>query len=129
MEFAHLLGRILFGGYFVYNGLNHLVFGTEMLTGYASSKGVESPRTMVYLSGVLLLLGGLSLLLGVWPNWGILLLLVFLITVSFAMHAFWKEAQEARAADMINFTKNMALVGALLMFYAIPRPWPLSIEG
>lgn len=129
MEIAHLFGRILFGAYFIYNGLNHLFFGTEALAGYAAARGVAAPRVMVYVSGVLLLLGGLSLLLGAWPNWGIVLLLVFLIPVSFAMHPFWAETGEARANDLINFTKNMALVGALLMFYAIPRPWPFSVGG
>lgn len=129
MEIAHLIGRILFGGYFFYNGLNHVLFGTDVLAGYAASKGVEAPRVMVYLSGVLLLLGGLSLLIGFLPNWGIVLLLVFLIPVSFTIHDFWAETGEARANDMINFTKNMALVGALLMFYAIPQPWPYSVGG
>lgn len=129
MEFAHLIGRILFGGYFVFNAVNHLFTGTEMLTGYAESKGVAAPRAMVYASGVLLLLGGLSILLGVLPGWGVVLLLVFLIPVSFRMHAFWEEEGEAAQSDLINFTKNMALVGALLMFLAIPQPWPLSMGG
>lgn len=129
MEIAHLIGRIIVGGYFIYNAINHLLLGTERLAGYAASKGVEAPRVMVYLSGVLLLLGGLSILLGLLPNWGILLLLVFLIPVSFTMHDFWTETGEARALDLVNFTKNMALVGALLMLYAIPQPWPYSVGG
>ena len=29
--------------------------------------------------------------------------------------------------DMINFTKNMALIGALLMFLLLPHPWPMSL--
>lgn len=127
MEALHLLGRIVFGGYFIYNGLNHLFVSADMLTGYAQMKAVPAPRAMVYLSGVLLLLGGLSILLGVQPYWGVLFLLAFLLPVSFKMHAFWAEEGEARASDAINFGKNMALAGAALMFLAIPTPWPLSV--
>jgi len=33
----------------------------------------------------------------------------------------------AKMGDRINFMKNMALIGALLMFLAIPMPWAYSI--
>lgn len=127
MEVAHLIGRIIFGGYFIYNAMNHLFLGREFMAGYAQAKGVSAPTGMVVFSGLLLLAGGLSMLLGVFPSWGIVILLVFLIPVSFRMHNFWSEEGEARMNDMINFMKNMALAAALLMFYAIPQPWPYSL--
>lgn len=129
MELLHLIGRILFGGYFLYNAVNHLFTGTDILTGYARMRGVRAPKAMVYLTGLLLLLGSLSILLGIEPEWGVLFLILFLLPVSFMMHPFWKEEGEPRMSDMINFTKNMALVGALLMFLAIPEPWPYSVGG
>jgi hypothetical protein len=44
------------------------------------------------------------------------------------MHNFWKlEDPQLRMADKINFMKNMALLGAILMLLAIPSPWPLSL--
>jgi hypothetical protein len=30
--------------------------------------------------------------------------------------------------DLINFTKNLGLLGSSLMFLAIPRPWAYSLE-
>jgi uncharacterized membrane protein YphA (DoxX/SURF4 family) len=79
-------------------------------------------------TGVILLLGGLSMLLGVYPVVGIILLIVFLLGVSFQMHSYWKvDDAQMKQIDMINFTKNMALVGALLMFLLLPRPWPMSL--
>jgi putative oxidoreductase len=75
-----------------------------------------------------LLVGGLSMLLGVYPVVGIILLTIFLLGVSFQMHNFWKVADaQTKQIDMINFTKNMALVGALLMFLLLPHPWPMSL--
>jgi putative oxidoreductase len=44
------------------------------------------------------------------------------------MHAFWSDTSAAtRMADMVNFTKNIALLGSSLMFLAIPEPWPYSL--
>jgi len=79
-------------------------------------------------TGLILLLGGLSMLLGVYPVVGMILLIVFLLGVSFRMHAYWKmDDAQMKQIDMINFTKNMALVGALLMILLLPRPWPMSL--
>lgn len=30
-------------------------------------------------------------------------------------------------AEMINFMKNMGLLGLVLMTVVIPRPWPMSL--
>jgi len=62
------------------------------------------------------------------PVVGIILLIVFLLGVSFQIHSFWKlDDAQMKQIDMINFTKNMALVGALLMFLLLPHPWPMSL--
>ncbi len=59
---------------------------------------------------------------------GIILLIIFLLGVSFQIHSFWKpDDVQMKQIDMINFTKNMALVGALLMFLLLPHPWPMSL--
>ena len=59
---------------------------------------------------------------------GIIQLIIFLLGGSFQMHKFWTVADAQRKQiDMINFTKNMALVGALLMFLLLPHPWPMSL--
>jgi uncharacterized membrane protein YphA (DoxX/SURF4 family) len=79
-------------------------------------------------TGVLLLAGGLSMLLGIYAPVGIVLLIVFLLGVSIQMHSFWKvDDAQLKQIDMINFTKNMALIGALSMFLLLPRPWPMSL--
>lgn len=46
------------------------------------------------------------------------------------MHRFWDvEDQAAKMGEMVNFTKNMALIGSALMFLAVPQPWPFSLGG
>jgi len=95
---------------------------------YAKARGTPSPKPAVAGTGVILLLGGLSMLLGVYPVVGIILLIVFLLGVSFQIHSFWKvDDAQMKQIDMINFTKNMALIGALLMFLLLQHPWPMSL--
>jgi putative oxidoreductase len=125
---AFLAGRAIFGGYFVYNGVNHLI-NRQMLAGYARSKGVTAADLAVTGSGLLILAGGLSILTGARPKAGAGLLSAFLLGVSPIMHAFLREDDaQARTSEMVNFTKNMALLGAALMAAAHPEPWPWSLR-
>lgn len=124
---ALLAGRAIFGGYFLYNALNHFT-NHQMMTEYARSKGVPAPGAAVAGSGLLILTGGLSILTGAWPKIGAGLISTFLLGVSPMMHAFWKEEDaQQQMQEMVNFTKNMALVGASLLAAAHPEPWPVSV--
>lgn len=122
-----VLGRIVLGGYFIMSGVNHFQH-LKMLTGYAESKGVPMASTAVWFTGLMMLLGGLGILLGVFVRISVLLLVVFLLVTSIMMHSYWKIAdQTARMGEEINFKKNMALLAALLMLLAIPLPWVLPL--
>ncbi len=119
METLFLIGRLLLGGYFVYNAYNHFK-NLGHLTGYAQSKKVPMAKEGVAFTGIMMLAGGLSILTGVMVTLGLALLIVFLIGVSFTMHAFWKvEDKHARVGEEINFMKNMALAGALMLIMAL----------
>ena len=123
-----IVGRVLLGGYFLMNAYNHLG-RLEQTAGYAKFKGVPSPKLATVVTGLLLLLGGLSILLGVRPLWGIVALLVFFVPVTFKMHAFWKETDgQAKIGEQVNFMKNLAIIGALLIMLAIPLPWEYSLQ-
>ena len=94
---------------------------------YAESKGVPHSPAAVAVSGLMILLGGLSMILGVYPVVGAILLVLFLVPVSLYMHNFWMIPDEQmRMVEAVNFTRNMALLGAALMVMAHPTPWPAS---
>jgi putative oxidoreductase len=125
---AFLIGRVMVGGFFLMNSFNHFA-QLNMMTGYAKSKGIPAPALAVGGSGVLLFLGGLSLLLGYHPTIGAALLVIFLLSASFGIHNFWTvQDQQAKQGEMINFVKNMAILGLLLMTLAIPQPWLMSLS-
>jgi putative oxidoreductase len=124
---ALLAGRVIFGGYFLYSGINHFL-NRKMFVEYARSKDVPAPDVAVTASGLLILAGGLSILAGRQPKIGAGLITTFLLGVSPQMHAFWKEHEpQQRTNEMVNFTKNMALVGASMLVAAHPEPWPWHV--
>jgi len=128
MRALHVLGRAIFGGFFVYNGINHLQ-NAKAMAGYAAAKGVPAAEQAVRGTGLMMLAGGLSIMAGVKPRNGLITLIAFLVPVSLQMHRFWEEQGEKRQNDMIHFMKNMALVGASLAMMKIEEPWPASIDA
>ncbi len=118
MDVVVLIGRILFAMLFLGSAFGHLTQTTGM-AGYAQSKGVPMARFAVLGSGVLMLVGALMVLLGIWADLGALLLVLFLVPTAVLMHGFWKETgAEARQMEMIQFMKDMSLAGAALMLFA-----------
>ena len=95
---------------------------------YAKSKNVPAPDVAVAASGAALVIGGASLLLGVKPKMGAMAIAGFLAGVSPVMHDFWKqENPEQRQMEMIQFSKNMALLGGTLALIGVEEPWPASL--
>jgi uncharacterized membrane protein YphA (DoxX/SURF4 family) len=126
MEFVFLLGRLMFGGFFLMNGINHFT-QKKALTEYAKSKHVPSPEVAVSLSGAILFVSGLSIVLGIFIKLSLFLLVIFLFIISFTMHAFWKDTDAGtKMNNYIGFMKNMALLGACLMLFFM-ESWPLSL--
>ena len=127
MDIAFLIGRIILGAYFIFSGINHFA-QMKMMNEYVVAKGVPAPRLAVGGSGLLLLVAGLSILLGYQPYVGAILIVGFLIPVTISMHNFWSVSDpQMRMAEMVNFMKNVALAASALMFLAIPSPWPFSL--
>ncbi len=127
MKAPFLIGRLLFGGFFLYNGINHLQHAKDMAS-YAESKGVPSPELAVRLSAAPLIIGGTSILLGVKPKLGALAILGFLAGVSPVMHDFWRmQDPEKRMQNMIDFMKNTALAGGALALMGVDEPWEASV--
>ncbi|MFE9746104.1 DoxX family protein [Saccharothrix saharensis] len=119
MDVIALIGRILFVFLFFGSAVGHLT-QTAAMAGYAASKGVPAAKAATFGSGVLMAIGGLMLLLGVWADLGALLLVLFLLPTAFLMHNFWKETDaQAKQTEMIQFNKDIALAGGALMFFGL----------
>jgi uncharacterized membrane protein YphA (DoxX/SURF4 family) len=119
MTSLFVLGRIIFGAYFLYAGINHFQH-EKNLTGYAKMKGVPSPKLAVLVSGIMLIVGGAGILLHMYVSQSALLLIIFMIPTTFMMHNFWKGGDAMQKMnDQVAFLKNVALIASLLMMFAM----------
>ena len=128
-DLAFLVGRLVFGVLLAFMGLNHF---TEIdgMSGYAEAKGVPAPRLAVVASGLVLVLGGVSIVLGVYPLLGAVALALFFLAVTPVMHDFWSVEDPAqRQAELTDFLKNATLFGAVLVFVALSgSAWPYALN-
>ena len=119
MDAILVVGRILFALIFINSGIAHFTKNAAM-TDYAQYKKVPMPRASVYISGLMILLGGLYIVLGFYADLGALLIAIFLIPTAFLMHNFWKETDPtAKQNETIAFFKDLALAGASLVMFAV----------
>ncbi|MFC4858286.1 DoxX family protein [Actinophytocola glycyrrhizae] len=119
MDVVALIGRILFVLLFLGSAFGHFTQSAAM-AGYAASRGLPQPRLAVIGSGVLMLVGALMVLLGIWLDLGALLLVLFLVPTAVLMHPFWKETDATnKQNEMVSFQKDISLAGAALLILAL----------
>jgi putative oxidoreductase len=126
MKYWLLIGRILFAFIFLMTVRAHFSSATIE---YAAQKGVPLANVLVPLSAVIAFAGGLSIATGYKAKFGTLLIVLFLVPVTYYMHAFWKEADPMmQQMQMANFMKNLALTGAALIINYFGSG-PLSLDN
>ena len=126
---AALAGRIMISILFLSAAYGKII-GWEHTSQYMTSSGI--PYVPFFLTGavVLLIVGGVSILLGYRVKIGTLALIVFLIPTTLIFHDFWNipEIEPSRNMQRIMFLKNLAIMGGLLYMFAIGGG-PLSLDS
>ena len=117
MDVVILIGRVMFSVLFLGAALGHVI-RVDAMANFAASRGVPQPQALTLLSGLLIGVGGLMVLLGIWADLGALFLFVFLMGTTLFVHRFWWETGEARMQMQVQFMKDLALAGASLMLFA-----------
>ncbi|WP_262181215.1 DoxX family membrane protein [Haloarcula laminariae] len=123
-----LIGRVLLGGVFTYLGISNMLDAGSNIE-YARSAGVPLAGIAVPASFVLLILGGLGILLGVYPVVASVGVVAFFAGVTPAMHAFWRiKDPEERSQEKTQFMVNLALLGSAFIVLALgTATWPYSL--
>ncbi len=119
MKYIPLIGRILFSLIFLSSGImGHLAMASQTAA-YASSSGLPMAMPLVVISGIIAILGALSIILGYKAKMGAWLIVIFLVPITFAMHNFWTITDPAQAMmktmQMAMFMKNLSMMGGALM--------------
>jgi putative oxidoreductase len=113
-----LIGRILFAFYFgAVAGVGHFK-RDQMMRGYAQQAGFPVPAVAGWVAGLWLVLGAVSVGLGIWPDLGSLMIGAFVIPAALFFHRFWSFEDEAeRTSQKQLFYRNLVFVGASIVLF------------
>jgi len=126
MRYAALAGRQLFSIIFIIASAGH--FSPEAMES-AARHGVPMPEVLVPLSGIIALVGGLSVLLGFQTRIGAALLVIFLLPVTVMMHNFWTSTDPlTHQIERAMFLKNVTMLGGALVIGYFGAG-PLSLDA
>jgi putative oxidoreductase len=126
MKYAVLAGRQLFSLIFILSSAQH--FSAQTIAS-AAAHGVPLPDLLVPLSGIIALLGGLSVLLGLQTRVGAFLLVIFLVPVTLMMHNFWSVSDPMTVpVEKAMFLKNVTMLGGALVLSYFGAD-PLSLDA
>jgi putative oxidoreductase len=115
-----VLGRCLFSLIFILSGFNHFSSGS---ISYADRQGIPMADVLVPISGLIALMGGVSILSGYHVRVGAVLILIFMLPVTFLMHNFWAISDpEMAQMQLIHFLKNLSIIGGALLLSAKRNP-------
>lgn len=111
---APLVGRILVAAIFLWSGLGKIgsFAGTA---GYMASMGVPLAELALVVTIVVEAGAALMLILGWQARFGAAALLLWMIPVTLIFHAFWAVPADQAQMQMIQFFKNVSLMGAMLL--------------
>jgi putative oxidoreductase len=111
-------GRIMIATIFLLSAVGNKIPNFNALAGYMASEGVPAPQLMLVGAIVFLIVGSISLVLGFKARIGAVLLLVFLVLATYYFHDFWNFSGADRQNQMIQFMKNLSMMGAMAFVIA-----------
>lgn len=122
-----VLGRVMIAMIFLLSAVGNKIPRFAEVAKMMEHEGVPEPNVLLAGAIVFLVLGSLSIILGLRARTGAFLLLVFLTAATYYFHDFWKAPPEMQQQEMINFMKNLSLMGTMVFLMANgPGPWSLD---
>lgn len=116
--FAYRFGRLLLASLFVISGIFKII-GFTGTVGYMSSIGVPF-ATLAVIATIFVEVGaGLALLSNRLARPAALLIAFFTVIATLTAHRFWSADPAAMQGQLTQFLKNIALIGSLLMMWAV----------
>ena len=108
-----LVARLLMAAIFIISGYGKIK-GFDRTAGYMTGAGIPMAQVLLVPTIAIELGGGLLLAVGYKARWAALALFLFVVPATYFFHAFWSAAPDQAVNQMINFQKNLAILGGLL---------------
>jgi putative oxidoreductase len=115
-----VVGRVLLSAIFILSGLGKLPHFHDV-AGMMAGKGIPLASVALVITLLIEIGGGLLLLTGFKAKYAAPVIVLWLIPVTLVFHHFWGIPAEQQQDQMVNFLKNVAIMGGLLvLMYASP---------
>ena len=115
---ASLSGRLMIATIFLMSAVGNKIPKFNDVATYMASEGVPLPQVMLAGAIVFLIAGSLSVIAGFKIRLGAALLLVFLVLATYYFHDFWRFEGQEQQMQMIQFMKNLSLMGTMAFLIA-----------
>jgi uncharacterized membrane protein YphA (DoxX/SURF4 family) len=133
-----IFGRVLFAVLFIYSGATKL-FDIQATAAAVAAKvvipaviapytaqletatGMQLPQLLAMVSGVFEILAGLMIALNVGVRFFSILMIVYVMLVTFYFHDFWNQVPPDNGKTLVDALKNLSLIGALFMLAGYGR--------
>src|SRR5262249_27245083 len=123
-----VLARLLLVAIFLLSAVGNKIPHFSDVAKVMESVGVPAPQFLLAGAIAFLLAGSVSVIVGYRARIGAALLLTFLVLASYYFHPFWKLEGQAQQEQMIQFMKNLSIMGAMLFLIA-NGSGPLSVDS
>ena len=118
MSLLRKLGQMSLAAIFITGGSQAFLEPGQRVKTVAKA-GLPEPETLVIFNGAVMTVGGTLLAFNIAPKLTAAALLASLVPTTLVGHAFWNEQNQAtRKAQQTQFTKNLSLIGGLLLVLA-----------
>lgn len=115
---ASLLARIMIATIFLMSAVGNKIPQFSSVAGYMAAEGVPLPQLSLVGAIIFLIVGSLSVIAGFKIRIGAALLLVFLVLATYFFHDFWTFEGQEQQMQMIQFMKNLSLMGTMVFLMA-----------
>jgi putative oxidoreductase len=112
-----LVGRILIGAIFIMSGIAKLT-DTSGTVAHMEGAGIPAANVLALVAGLAEVAGGLALVFGFLTRLAALGLILFMIPTTLVFHGFWMFEGQEQKMQMIQFMKNLAIIGGLATVFA-----------
>lgn len=113
-----LVGRIIFAIPFLISGLTHFQAGDQMVA-YARAMGAPLASLGGWPAGLWLLAAGVSVSVGIWPDLGALMIVLWGIPTAYYIHGWWRyDDEQQKQHQQVVFMRNVTFVGAAIALFA-----------
>lgn len=126
-SYLALAGRILLALIFVVAGINKVVHWSDSV-GYMAASGLPAVPLLLVAAIAIELVGATMLLIGYKTEISSLVLFAYLIPVTLVFHSFWRFHGMEAQMQLVNFLKNLSIMGGLLGL-AATAPSRVSVDN